>query len=145
MKLRQMPIRCNKREVCNLIRFDGIAQTKVLIFALKTPSKSPENQEISLKTNLPKLWFLEGVFNAKISTFIWAIASKRNKLHTSRLLHRIGICLSFISMCITVELKHKIISCKKIFLKSLESVKSRKSPKNDSFCRFTQKRLAHRF
>ena len=50
MKLRQMPIRCNKREVCNLFRFDAIAQIKVLIFALKTPSKSPENQGISLKT-----------------------------------------------------------------------------------------------
>ena len=50
MKLRQMAIRCKKREVCNLFRFDAIAQIKVLIFALKTPSKNPENQEISLKT-----------------------------------------------------------------------------------------------
>eukprot|EP00116_Pleurobrachia_bachei_P013349 sb/3473611/ len=93
MELRQMPIRCNKREVCNLFRFDAIAQIKVLIFALKTPSKNHTFGRL-----------LEGVFNAKISTCIWAIASKRNKLHTSRLLHRIGICLSFIFMCINVEL-----------------------------------------
>eukprot|EP00116_Pleurobrachia_bachei_P008634 sb/3468896/ len=47
---RKMQIRCNNRKVCNLFLLDAIAQIKVLIFALKTPSKSPENQEISLKT-----------------------------------------------------------------------------------------------
>ena len=60
MKLRQMPTRCNKREVCNFFRLDAIAQIKVLIFALKTPSKSPENQEISLKTQ----------YEQKLSTYV---------------------------------------------------------------------------
>ena len=50
MKLRQMTTRRKKREVRNLFCLDAIAQIKVLVFALKTPSKSPENQEISLKT-----------------------------------------------------------------------------------------------
>ena len=49
MKLRQMPKRCFKREVCILFRFDAIAQIKELIFALKTPSKSPEKKETCLE------------------------------------------------------------------------------------------------
>eukprot|EP00116_Pleurobrachia_bachei_P013246 sb/3473508/ len=65
MKLRQMQIRCNKREVCNLFRFDAIAQINVLIFALKTPSKSPENHEISLKTQYEQ----KGCFQCKNKHF----------------------------------------------------------------------------